>query len=406
MKKIYNKKLSAIVMLYSNLQYSEIPESKIPELIKKSYEPMFDLLLKRKKTIVLLGMTGRSMEILKELNKPVFKKLQKLVRDKKVFIVGGTYTNAILPLLSEEGRIRQIKKQYEIVKKYFGVLPIGFCPPEFCWSPILSETLKKFNVDWSIIPEHLIYFSKTLNESAVLKPKHQNYSAEIGANILNRSWVRKIVNFPKIVYLFHKELRNINHRSFYIDGTNSEIIGIPNNRSWTGFVNMALRNFALQNETKLQNYLLNQKNNGTGFFMPFLGDIENVGYGGNSPVVISIKDFERFLNLFERTGFKIETPSQYIKDLKIDSKIYIKSGTGEPSGRFDMWTSDPDNIVLNKMCDEIQMRLRSVKNSPRKKLIEKYLMLAENADGRAWNPLPERRLACFKSAEKAIELLK
>jgi hypothetical protein len=400
------KKLSAILMLYSNLQYSEIPDSKIPELIKKSYEPVFDLISKRKKTKILLGITGRSIEILKKINPQVFRKLQKLIKNKKIYIVGGTYTNPILPLLPEENRIRQIEKHKNLVKKYFKIEPIGFCPPEFAWSPPLSTTLKKLKYNWSIIPEHLIHFSKTLNEAAIIKPKRRNYSAEIGAKILEKDWIQKILHLPLIGYLFYKELANEHHEPFYILGTNSEIIGIPNNRSWTGFVNMALKNVAFQNEYKLRKYLRNQIYFGQGFFIPFLGDIENIEYGGNSPVVISAKDFERFLNIFERTGFKIETPSEYLKGLKIEQTIYIKSGSGEPTGTFDMWTKDPDNMVLDRMCDEIKIGLKKIKNGILRNKIEKYLMLSENADGRAWNPLPERRLACFKAAEKALELLK
>jgi len=400
------KKLSAIIMLYSNLQYSEIPDSKIPELIKKSYEPVFDLIAKRPKTKILLGITGRSLEILKKINPQVLDKLKNLVKNRKIYIVGGTYTNPILPLIPEENRLKQIEKHKNLVNKFLKIKPIGFCPPEFAWSPSLSTTLKNFQYQWSIIPQHLIDFSKILNEVAILKPKRKKYSAEIGAKILERSWVQKILHLPIIGYLFYKELGNTDHSPFYILGTNSEIIGIPNNRSWTGFINMALKNVALQSESKLKKYLTNQAQSGKGFFIPYLGDIENIEYGGNSPIVISIKDLERFLNIFEHSGFKIETPQEYLAGLKIEKKIYIKSGTGEPTGTFDMWTKDPDNFILEKMCEEIRIGLKDVKDHKRRLKIEKFLMLAENADGRAWNPLPERRLACFRAAEKALNLLK
>ncbi len=33
-----------------------------------------------------------------------------------------------------------------------------------------------------------------------------------------------------------------------------------------------------------------------------------------------------------------------------------------------------------------------------------HLLLAENSDGRGWNPIPERRLFCYKHALKAIEI--
>ncbi len=391
-------------MLYSNLQYSEIPPDKIPQLIEKSYKPVFSLIASRKNTKILLGITGRSIELLKELNPEVFDLLKKLVNNKKVFIVGGTYTNPVLPLLSEESRVRQIETHRQIVKKYFGIQPLGFCPPEFAWDPALSATLDKLKVKWTIIPQHLIYFSKRLNELSIIKSKRRKYSAELGARLLEYPWIRKLLYLPFIGYLFNKEIRHFDHSPFYIKGTNEKIIGIPNVRTWTGFVNMALKNVGLQSRSKLKRHLKLQARKSRGYFMPHLGDIENIEYGGNSPVVISIADFNLFLDFFEEAGFKIETPDEFLKEEKIDQKIYIKAGSGEPTGSFDLWTKDPDNFVLEKLCAEVRRKLENETDRKKIKKIEKYLMLAENADGRAWNPVPERRLDCYKAIEKALPL--
>lgn len=401
-----SKEVSSIIMLYSNLQYAEIPPDKVPQLIEKSYKPVFSSIAQRKNTKILLGITGRSIELLEELNPEVFDLLKKLVKNKKVFIVGGTYTNPILPLLSEESRVRQIKTHQEIVKKYFNTQPIGFCPPEFAWDPSLSATLDKLKIKWTIIPQHLIYFSQRLNELSVIKSKRRRYSAELGAHLLEYPWIRKLLYLPFIGYLFNKEIRHLDHSLFYIKGANEKIIGIPNIRTWTGFVNMALKNFGLQSRSKLKRHLRLQARKSRGYFIPYLGDIENIEYGGNSPVVISVADFNLFLDFFEKVGFKIETPDEFLKEEKIDQKIYIKAGSGEPTGSFDLWTKDPDNFVLEKLCAEVRRKLENGKAGKKTKQIEKYLMLAENADGRAWNPVPERRLDCFKAIEKALELLK
>lgn len=400
------KKISSMAMLYSNLQYAEIPPNKIPQLIEKSYKPVFSLIARREKTKILLGITGYSIKLLKELNPEVFDLLKKLVKDKKVFIVGGTYTNPVLPLLSEESRVRQIKTHQQIVKKYFGIQSIGFCPPEFAWDPSLSTTLDKLKIKWTIIPQHLIYFSKRLNESSIIKSKRRKYSAELGVHLLERSWIRKLLYLPFIGYLFNKEIRHLDHSPFYIKGANEKIIGIPNIRTWTGFINMALKNFGLQSKSKLKRYLKLQAQKSRGYFIPYLGDIENIEYGGNSPVVISVTDFNLFLDFFEKSGFKIETPDEFLKKEKIDQKIYIKAGSGEPTGSFDLWTKDPDNFVLEKLCAEVRRKLENEKDRKKIKKMEKYLMLAENADGRAWNPVPERRLDCFRAIEKALKLLK
>jgi hypothetical protein len=48
------------------------------------------------------------------------------------------------------------------------------------------------------------------------------------------------------------------------------------------------------------------------------------------------------------------------------------------------------------------MNFRDVEN---KGDIWKKLLLAENSDGRGWDPIPERRKDCFKAAIEALELL-
>ena len=400
-----NKKLSAIIMLYANLQYSEIPDAKIPALIDRSYQKVFDLISKRKKTKILLAISGYSLETLNKVNQKVLKQLKNLVKQKKIIIVGGTYSNPVLPLLPKDSRLRQIKKHKFLVKKYLNTRPVGFCPPEFGWTPLLSSDLKKVGYLWSIIPHHLIHFSKTLNELAMTKPKRRKYSAELAAKLLEKSWIRRLLYLPVIGWLFNQELSVINHSPFYISGTQSNIVGIPNIRTWSGYVLAALNDNYLQNPMKLKSHLRDQVKRGRGFFIPFLGDIENIEYGGNSPIVISIQNFAKFLDIFESAGFKIEAPQDYLRREKPKNLIYIKSGSGDPTGSFDMWTREPDNFVLEKICTEIRQKLEKTKNAKVRKKAGNYLMLAENADGRAWNPLPERRLACFKAAEKALEIL-
>ena len=405
MEKITTKKTSAMIMLYLNLQCAEIPPAKTPALIEKSYLKVFKLLAKRKKTKILLGITGRSIELLKRQNPQVFDLLKNLIKAKKIEIVGGTYTNPVLPLLPDESRARQIEKHKFLVKKEFGTEPIGFCPPEFAWDPTLSNDLKKMDYSWTIIPHHLIYFSQTLNELAVTKPRRRKYSAELWTKLLEKSWMRRLLFLPLLGWLFNQELSELNHEPFYISGTNDEIVGISQVRTWSGFINASLKNTWLQSHDRLRRLLKRQAQRGRGYFLPYLGDVENIEYGGNSPIVISADEFNKFLDYFEKAGFHIETPAEFLKREKPTNKIYIKAGSGDPTGSFDMWTKDPDNLVLEKICSDVRQKLERVKNSRQRKEAEKYLMLAENADGRAWNPVPERRLDCFKAAEKALDLL-
>lgn len=79
---------------------------------------------------------------------------------------------------------------------------------------------------------------------------------------------------------------------------------------------------------------------------------------------------------------------------------------------LDPWTRDPDNVRLDKLSADASIRIRQVedqlnilekfgfdvsKSIDTLKVAWKLLLLSENADGRGWNPIPERRLFCFNN---------
>lgn len=104
-------------MLYANLQYAEIPESKIPEVIEKSYRPIFKELLKRKGTKMLLGITGWTAEYLSKNHKDILDLIKKCVDSGIVQIMGGTYTNSVLPIIPKSSQRKQIETHKKIIEK-------------------------------------------------------------------------------------------------------------------------------------------------------------------------------------------------------------------------------------------------------------------------------------------------
>ena len=399
--------LPIINALYLNAQYAEIPPQDVPKLVEKSYRPVLKTLLKRSDDKFLFAVTGRSIEILAEDYPDVLKLIQQLVKKQILQIMGGTYTNPVLALIPTESKERQIATHLSLVKKYFGVRPSGFCPPEFTWDPTLSETLKKFGYRWSVILQHQIDFSERPNEFATVLINRPEYSANTWAKVMYRSLLRRLLTLPKIQILFNRELNIRNHEPFKILGTNDKIIGIKTVRTWTGFIIAATANKVLQSRYKLQRMLDWHTENSSGLFFPLFGDLENINFHGNSPIEFPLENFIAYLDLIKKNNKLVyHFPDEYLKKHPANEKIYIKTSSGEPSASLDIWERDPDSMRLENLCVEIRTKLNNLKSGSKKQIIEKLLMLAENADGRGWNPVPERKLACFQAALEALEMLK
>ncbi|TFG10179.1 hypothetical protein EU534_01320, partial [Candidatus Heimdallarchaeota archaeon] len=63
-----------------------------------------------------------------------------------------------------------------------------------------------------------------------------------------------------------------------------------------------------------------------------------------------------------------------------------------------------DNKKLERLCNEARWYFAHLSESDITEEMWKHLLLAENSDGRGWDPIPERRLDCFSNAYEAIEL--
>ncbi|RLE41078.1 glycoside hydrolase, partial [Candidatus Woesearchaeota archaeon] len=91
------------------------------------------------------------------LNYPAFiQHLLGLLNNGNLEIIGGAYSEAILPLLPREDRIEQVKRYWRIARRILGVEPHGFWLPERVWEPSLAEDLSCCGVDYVLLDdEHL-----------------------------------------------------------------------------------------------------------------------------------------------------------------------------------------------------------------------------------------------------------
>jgi hypothetical protein len=99
-------------------------------------------------------------------------------------------------------------------------------------------------------------------------------------------------------------------------------------------------------------------------------------------------------------------PMKYLEIHKPKDLGYMKTGSWEPNRRLDIWTEDEDNKKLERLCQEARWYFSQLADSEITEEMWKHLLLAENSDGRGWDPIPERRLDCFSHAYEAITIAK
>jgi hypothetical protein len=85
----------------------------------------------------------------------VIRGLRELAERGQVEFTGSAMYHPILPLIPKEEVIRQIKLNSEANRKYFGEVykPMGFFPPEMCYSYEVAQTVAELGFRWIIVDE-------------------------------------------------------------------------------------------------------------------------------------------------------------------------------------------------------------------------------------------------------------
>ena len=84
-------------------------------------------------------------------------RLADYVKRSGVEVLGGTFSEAALPLLPAEDRVRQLKMGRELVEEVFGVEPRGAWLPERVWDPTLPPALAEAEYEYVILDDEVGY---------------------------------------------------------------------------------------------------------------------------------------------------------------------------------------------------------------------------------------------------------
>lgn len=147
-------------MYWVNFLHIYQPSDQSKEILKRvaneSYRPLFQGLLAIPNCKINLNINGALTELLaKEGCMDVVDNIRKLAEDGKIEFTESAKYHALLPFLSKEQIIRQIKKNKETNRKYFGKSynPVCFFPPEMAYSPRVAKIISDLKYSMVILDE-------------------------------------------------------------------------------------------------------------------------------------------------------------------------------------------------------------------------------------------------------------
>lgn len=401
------------LVLHANLQYAEIPPKEIPRVIKESYLPTLKGLLKIPQSRIAFNFTGVTLEILEKESPETIDLIKKGVKKGQFELLGFAYSQPIMPLIQEVDINLHIKKHLDLLDRLFKVKnPKGFFLPEAAWSPNLAPILKKFGFSWTMIDyDHLVLSQTAAGESVSIERKPIGFT-ERGMHFFTASILKQIVSLPALALKFRHDISDPDFEPVIIQGAGAEIFAALMKQIWTPLyfgANLAapksLRWLLSPRHLKKRLKKMAQPGKTKGLVIPFGSDFEIIGFRGNIPASIPVKQFLDFVNWStNEEEIKLLTPTDYFEKNPPKKKVYLRTGSWAPDRSLKVWDQDPDDKKLNRLCDEARSYLIRANDSKKAQEGWHHLLLAENSDGRGWNPIPERRLFCYEHVMKAIEI--
>jgi hypothetical protein len=140
-------------------QPSDQTKEIVERVVNESYRPLFKGFLSIPNLKINININGALTEILAQRKySDVLLNIRKLAQDNRLEFTESAKYHSLLPFLEEKEALRQIEKNHQTNKKYFGKVyrPYCFFPPEMAYSPKIIKTIKKTGCD-SILLDEIAY---------------------------------------------------------------------------------------------------------------------------------------------------------------------------------------------------------------------------------------------------------
>ena len=396
------------IILHANLQYAEIPVEEISNVVHQSYIPVLTALLEIPKIEIVLNFTGVTLEILNNEYPEVIDLLKQGIEKGKFEMTGTGYSHPIFPLLPIEDTRKQIEFNLQVMENILNYKPVGFWLPELAYDPTLPALLKEYGFSYTFIDEELYKTSSPLVNYS--NPNNLPYkSANHYVSDLNKSknFIHRLLNFRKAIKELKKRSKKVNFVPVELKGAKGTITGLKVPTTWSIITSACMYGFPFVSFRKVAKLISKHKKQ-NGLVIPYGTDLEFIGYRSmvDGKLITPEKLNKLLFKILKIDDNKMILPREYLKKIKPTDLGYMKTGSWAPDLTLDIWTKDEDNKKLERLCEEIRWYFKQLNPEEINEEIWKHLLLAENSDGRGWDPIPERRLACFSHALEALDLVK
>lgn len=358
-------------MLWINFLHCYQPANsdsyKISEAADDSYKRIVSALLKNPSAKFTLNISACLLDRLSELKHfSLLEKIEQLIENGQIELVGSAAYHALLPLVSDNEIIWQIKENERIIKKYFPNIKLkGFFLPEMAYSPRVAKIIKSLKYSWIILDEISYQGSKKINFNKIYKDKQS------GLNVIFRS--RKYSNCypPDEIY---NNLNKLKKDDIVISASDGELYGLRH-RDFSGKLEKVLSEKKVKTITiskyiskfkKIDNILLRKSN----WESSEKNLIEKKPYH-----LWYDKDNEIHLRLWELVNLSLYFMNKYKKDANYNwARWHISRGlasctfwwasANDFKHNFGPHAWSPDEI--ERGSDEMIRAIRSLENSTSK----------------------------------------
>ncbi len=120
---------------------------------RQSYKPFLDVLEKHPSVHLSLHHSGILYEWLEGHHPDYLTRVNKLVREGRVEVMGGGFYEPILAAIPEKDQLGQIQKMKRYIHDRFGAEPKGLWLAERVWEPQLPKVLARAGVDYTVLDD-------------------------------------------------------------------------------------------------------------------------------------------------------------------------------------------------------------------------------------------------------------
>ncbi len=405
------------LLLHGNLLYAEMPFERMPLIVQQSYLPVLRMVSGLESARVALNFSGYTLELLNGEHPQLYAGspeavalLRELAAAGRVEITGTSWAHAILPMLPPALAAEDIRLYRESAARVLGVAPDGFFPPEMATGPLMPGLLAAAGYRWSFVDADLVAVSgrgelNDCNEYERVQPS----LAHLTARAKFRGPLAQLRQLARLER--HLGGEAVPEPILWQGAGGARIPALPCDAAWLGYALICLSRMVVMSERRLLALVRRAgRTRGRGLLLPYFGDLEFFGYGGNTiKEPVPVERLEFLLRALSRDpGLELVPPGRYAAGAMPEAPVYVKSGSWSSQRDFALWQNEPDNATLNALCcrtfDMLQAREGRLDPQQRNAIL-RTLLLAWNSDGRGWTPIPEHRLFCFDRALEAQALL-